>query len=92
MNEKPGRSIQESKPEGRALPCGAAPLIHSIAGITTAGTLRVTETGGKLTDLNGGAFDPMRGNALAANRRIHSAMSRIPKNGPDEKRWKRTHP
>lgn len=38
---------------------------------TAAGALIVTEASGEITALDGGRFDPYRGNVLASNRRLH---------------------
>jgi len=41
---------------------------------TAAGTLLITEAGGRVSDFSGSAFDPFHPQCLASNGRIHNAM------------------
>ncbi|MDD5170672.1 MAG: inositol monophosphatase family protein [Syntrophales bacterium] len=47
---------------------------------TAAGCLMVTEAGGKVTDISGGAFHPTSHHVLASNGKIHERMMEILRN------------
>lgn len=44
---------------------------------TAAGALIAEEAGGSVTDMHGGAFDPMKKSIVCSNRRLHSQALRI---------------